>query len=94
MGRKKHEDLETRVCVRGHAGNWIIRKNSSPACRECLKIAVAKHRGKELPKDLRGKTQLRREAVLSRVEVLKLELQILEVELESLNAQIEILERA
>lgn len=38
--------LNERVCRRGHVGKYVERANSSPACGECMKIAVAKYKVK------------------------------------------------
>jgi hypothetical protein len=48
VGRTKvvwtEETLATRTCKNGHTGNFALRKNTSPACRDCLAVAVKKHR--------------------------------------------------
>lgn len=38
------ETLQTRVCKRGHSGNWVVRPNNNIACRDCVAISMAKHR--------------------------------------------------
>lgn len=42
------ESLATKVCKRGHIGDWAIRENKSQVvsavCRSCVAISVKRHR--------------------------------------------------
>jgi hypothetical protein len=38
--------LSERVCTRGHVGKYVERPNTTPACTDCMKIAIAKYKAK------------------------------------------------
>ena len=40
-------DLATRMCKRGHVGDWVERKGQSSCCRKCQAIGVREWRARQ-----------------------------------------------
>ncbi len=88
-------DLATKVCKRGHIGDYILRSNGSSACKSCVRISVVRYN--------RGTNEIKRERLIEdsqerltdlekRIQGLKVELELSETEYEFLKKRLAILE--
>jgi hypothetical protein len=86
-------DLTTKVCKRGHIGQYR-RQGNSYVCRDCAKINLKRYRGAELDEvGLLAQSEARLAEVESSLKKIRTNLYLLETEQEYLVKKIEILKK-
>jgi hypothetical protein len=86
-------DLPTKVCKRGHIGQYRKQGNSY-VCRDCSRLSLKKFRGSEIDtKELLSQSEARLAEVESSLLKLRTNLYLLETEQDYLTKKIEILKK-
>lgn len=87
-------DLAKKVCKRGHAGEYVLRKDGSSACRSCSRLSSENHRGAHEARatKLREKSTERLAELEGVIEKLRIQLELAETEKNFLTKTLAILD--
>lgn len=86
-------DLASKICKRGHTGQYVLRKNGSSACSACLRSSMLRYRGVEEAKleRLKEASTQRLAELDSTIAKLRLELELSEAEHDFLSKRLALL---